>query len=473
MTTTHHLTAAEATRLFVAGELSPVELLDQMWDRLDATEPVVNAVTERMREEAIEAARESERRFAAGTQRRLEGIPLALKDEQPIAGRLHQDGSMLEQGAIAEITHPIVERIRRAGAVTHIRTTTPEFCAAPVTHSELWGITRSPFNPEFSSGGSSGGSGAALAAGSAILATGSDIGGSIRIPSAFCGVIGFKPPFARVPGLAPFGSDTYCADGPMGRSVEDVAILQNVIAGSWSGDPASLPAPAPLNAAAGSLEGVRIALCMTLGEFDVDAAIASNTQNVAAALRRAGAVVDEVELPWRIDEMLELLWAHFSAIMGPSIESVIDGNPAREALLMPYTRSFVANAADATSYVEGLVREAQFARPLLEVLERYDALLCPTMASTGFAADADCVDSRAVLSQMMTLPFNVVGRVPVLAVPSGIAANGVPTGVQIVGRSYDDQTVFRIGAAAERELSLWTDPAWWPSVSPTFGQPTS
>lgn len=472
MTMTHHLTATESTRLFVSGELSPVELLDQMWDRLDASEPVVNAVTERLREEALEAARESERRFAAGTQRPLEGIPLALKDEQPIAGRLHQDGSMLEQGTIADITHPIVERIQQAGAVTHIRTTTPEFCAAPVTHSELWGITRSPFNPAFSSGGSSGGSGAALAAGSAILATGSDIGGSIRIPSAFCGVVGFKPPFARVPGLAPFSSDTYCADGPMGRSVADVAMLQNVIARSWPGDPASLPAPAPLNADAVSLKGMRIALCVTLGDFDVDAAVASNTQNFAAALRSAGAVVEEVQLPWRIDEVLELLWAHFSAIMGPSIESVVNGDPAREALLMPYTRSFVANAAGASGYVEGLMREAQFALPLLETLAHYDALLCPTMATTGFAADADCVDSRAVLSQMMTLPFNIVGRVPVLALPSGLAPNGVPTGVQIVGRSYDDQTVFRIGAAVERELALWTDPAWWPSFSDAVGKPT-
>ena len=464
MTEIRHLTATEATRLFHARELSPVELLEQMFERIDLTEPIVGAMTEQLRDSALDAAKASERRFANGTARALEGIPLALKDEQPIAGHLHQDGSMLERGTIAQVTHPIVDRISVAGAVIHARTTTPEFCAAPVTHSELWGITRTPFNPEFSSGGSSGGSGAALAAGSTVLATGSDIGGSIRIPSAFCGVVGYKPPFARVPGLAPFNSDTYCADGPMGRSVADVAMLQNVIAGAWAGDPASLPAPPPLLAAPGSLAGTRIALCTTLGDYAPDAAVLANTHDFADALRSAGAVVDELELPWTTAETIELLWAHFGAIMGPAIQSVIDGDPEREALLMPYTRSFIANAAGAAGYVEGLVREADYARPLAEALERYDALLCPTMANTGFTADADCIDSHAVLSQMMTLPFNIVGRVPVLSLPSGIAPNGVPTGVQLVGRSYDDQTVFRIGAAVERELGLWTDPAWWPAL---------
>lgn len=467
MTAAYHLTATEATRLFRARELSPVELLTQVLERTDLTEPIINAMTEQSRELALDAARESERRFADGTERPLEGIPLALKDEQPIAGRLHQDGSMLQQGVVADLTHPIVERIDAAGAVVHARTTTPEFCAAPVTHSALWGITRSPFNPDFSSGGSSGGSGAALAAGSTMLATGSDIGGSIRIPAAFCGVVGYKPPFARVPGLAPFNSDTYCADGPMGRSVADVAQLQRVIAGSWAGDPASLPAPTALHAEPASLTGTRIALCLTLGDYAPAPEVLANTLAFAEALRTAGATVEEVELPWTTGETIELLWAHFNAIMGPAIDSAIDGDPEREALLMPYTRSFIANAAGAGSYIEGLVREAAYARPLAETMERYDALICPTMASTGLAADADCVDSHAVLSQMMTLPFNIVGRVPVLAMPSGVARNGIPTGVQLVGRSYDDQTVFRIGASVERELDLWTNPRWWPALLPS------
>lgn len=459
----HYLTATESIRRFTAGELSPVELLDAVVARTAATEPRVGAVTEELLDSAYAAAREAEARYLRGEARPLDGVPLMLKEEQPIAGLRAEEGSLLERGTIADVTHPIVERIFDAGAAVHGRTTTPEFCCAPVTHSALWGTTRNPHNTEMTPGGSSGGAGAVLAAGSTILATGSDIGGSIRIPSSYCGVVGFKPPFARVPGLPPFNSDTYCADGPMGRSVADVALLQNVISGPWAGDPASLRPQLRVSAEAGSLAGVRIALSYTLGGYAPAPEVVANTRAFADALRAAGAVVEEVDLPWTPEEVLRIAWAHFGSVMGPFIESVGSGDPERFAQLMPYTRAFVAAADGAMGAVDGLIAESAFARPLGELLERYDALLCPTIANTGMPADAACTDSAAVFSELMTLPFNVVGRVPVLALPSGRAANGVPTGVQIVGRSFDDQTVFRIGAAAEAELGLWTDPAWWPA----------
>lgn len=461
----YRLTATTAAELFRTGELSPVDVLESVIARTAATEPTINAVTEQWIDEARAAAVLSEGRYAAGEPvGPLDGIPLMLKDEQPIAGHLLEDGSLLERGAIAEETHPIVERIQAAGAVIHGRTTTPEYCCAPVTHSKLWGITRNPWNPEYTPGGSSGGSGAVLAAGSTLLATGSDIGGSIRIPSAFNGVIGFKPPFGRVPGMAPFNSDTYCADGPMGRSVADVALLQNVISGPWVGDAASLREVAAVSGAVGSLRGIRIALCVQLGAYEVDPAVEENTRSVAAALVRAGATVDEVSLPWTPDQVLSTAWPHFGAVMGPFIESIVDGDPERAEQLMPYTRAFAAEAAAGGDYVTGLVAETALYRPFAELMLDYDVLLCPTVAGTGFAADEPATDSTMVFSQLMTLPFNVIGRVPVLAVPSGIAPNGVPTGVQLVGRTYDDATVFRVGAALEQELALWTDPAWWPTV---------
>lgn len=458
------MTATEATGLLSRRELSPVELLDAVVARTERTEPLIGAVTEQMLDDAYAAARESEQRFKNGTARALEGIPLMLKEEQPIAGRLSEEGSLLERGNIATVTHPIVDRIFNSGAVVHGRTTTPEFCCAPVTHTELWGITRNPFNTEMTPGGSSGGAGAVLAAGSTVLATGSDIGGSIRIPSSYCGVVGFKPPFGRVPGLAPFNSDTYCADGPMARSVADTALLQNVISGPWAGDQASLRPGLLLSAGVQSLAGTKIALCISLGGYAPDPEVTANTLRFADALRAAGAIVDEVELPWTPDRVLEIAWAHFGAVMGPFIESVGEEDPAKVARLMPYTRAFIETAGTAGSYIEGVEAETAFYRPLGDLLEQYDALVCPTIANTGMAADEACTDSAAIFSQLMTLPFNVVGRVPVLAVPSGRAANGVPTGVQIVGRTYDDQTVFRIGAAVEAELDLWTSREWWPSL---------
>ncbi|MFE6964098.1 amidase [Agromyces sp. NPDC057679] len=459
------LTATEASELMRRRELSPVDLLESVIARTEATEPVINSVTEQWIDEARAAAVASEARFAAGeAPRALEGIPLMLKDEQPIAGRLLEDGCLLERGNIADETHPIVERIQAAGAVVHGRTTTPEYCCAPVTHSKLWGVSRNPWNPDFTPGGSSGGSGAVLAAGSTLLATGSDIGGSIRIPASFCGVVGFKPPFARVPGMAPFNSDTYCADGPMGRSVADVAMLQNVISGPWVGDAASLREVATVSGVAAPLDGVRVALCLDLGGYDVDPVVEANTRSAAAALVAAGATVDLVELPWGPERTLETAWPHFGAVMGPFIESIAEGDASRAEQLMPYTRAFAAQAAAGGDYVGGLVAESAFYRPFAELMTGYDVLVCPTIATTGLAADEPCTDSTAIFSKLMTLPFNVIGRVPVLAVPSGRAPNGVPTGVQIVGRSYDDATVFRVGAALEQELALWTDPAWWPAM---------
>lgn len=462
--TTSLMSATEATQRFERGELSPVELLDAVFARTDAIEPQINAFTEEHRDEAYRAARESEQRFREGTARPLEGIPLALKDEQPVRGLLQQDGSLLCQGQVAELDHPVVERVRAAGAVIHARTATPEFCAAAVTHSSLWGVTRNPHNLEISPGGSSGGSGAALAAGTTVLATGSDIAGSIRIPSAFCGTVGFKPPYARVPGLAPFNVDSYCADGPMGRTVSDVAALQNVLVGQWPGDPASLRENPVLTPVAAKLTGTRIALSLNLGAFRPDPVIVANTLAFAEALRAAGAIVEEVELPWTSEQITALLMAHFRAIMGASVELLVDGDPERLAQLMPYTRAFAERTAGGElSYLEGLIGEHEFFMPLGQIFESYDALLCPTLANTGFAADDPCTDTDAMLAAMMTTPFNIAGRVPVLSLPSGRASNGVPTGVQIVARPYADETVFRIGAAAEAELSIWTSQDWWPA----------
>ncbi len=208
---------------------------------------------------------------------------------------------------------------------------------------------------------------------------------------------------------------------------------------------------------------MKIALSFTLGCYSPDPAVIENTRAVADALRAAGAIVEEVDLPWTLEEVLRTSWAHFGAVMGPFIESVGNGDPEQLAQLMPYTHAFIDSASDSMGYVDGLAAETAFYRPLGEILGRYDALLCPTIANTGMPADAACTDSKATFSELMTLPFNIVGRVPVLAIPSGRAPNGVPTGVQIVGRTFDDQTVFRIGAAAEAELGLWTNADWWPA----------
>ena len=185
MTELHYLSAGEAIDAFRANTLSPVELLAATFARMDEVNGKVNAITHRFDEEAMAAAKESEARYLGKGEapRPLEGIPMAVKDEEPMEGKPCTEGSLLYKDRIEDHDSAFVERMRASGAILHARTTTTEFCASWMSHTKLWGITRNPWNPDFGVGGSSSGSAASLAAGFATLASGSDIGGSIRIPA--------------------------------------------------------------------------------------------------------------------------------------------------------------------------------------------------------------------------------------------------------------------------------------------------
>jgi Asp-tRNA(Asn)/Glu-tRNA(Gln) amidotransferase A subunit family amidase len=470
-----YLPAAEALHLFRSRELSPVELMQALIERAEAVEPQINAFAEQMFEQALEQAQKAEAHYAGqgAPPRLLEGIPVAIKEEQPIFGRSWEEGSLLSQGNVADVTHPMVERIIAAGGIVHARTTTPEFSCAGFTHSKLWGVTRNPWNLDYSPGGSSGGSGAALAAGTATLATGSDIGGSIRIPASFCGVVGYKPPYGRVPALPPYNLDHYCTDGPIARTVADCALLQNVITGPHPIDVVSLRPAVQIPKQPGGIEGWKVALSIHLGDYQVEREVVANTYAVADALRQAGAIVEEVELGWNRADILRAAWVHYGAIF-----AAVSRDEAGEHfdLLMPYTRAFIEEseaAAQETTYVEGLMIEAEIYAKLGALLERYDVLVCPTTAVpaliagddyTSTTVTVDGVELGHYMETLLTPAFNIANRCPVLTVPSGRASNGVPTGVQIVGRTFDDERVFRVGMALEQVRPWFEDPAWRPQI---------
>ena len=465
MTEAWELTTVDALARMRAKELSPVELLASVYARADIVEPVVNALTERRTEEAEVAAKESERRYAgAGDIRPLEGLPVALKEELPVEGWQMRFGS-LAVDEIATTTAPIAERIFAAGAVVHARTTTPEFSCTGYTHSKLWGVTRNPWNPEVAVGGSSGGSGASLASGTSLLASGSDIGGSIRIPASINGVVGFKPPHGRVPEFAPFNLDRYCHEGPLARTVADCALFENVLAGPHHADVTSLRPKLELPDELGGTEGLRIALSIDLGSWDVDEEVAANTRAAAEALREAGAVVEEVEIPWTLERVMRAARAHFGGIFGAEIAEMAAGAPD---VVNDYVSAWAEEAEDMLSvpgaFAHGLVEEAALWEPIGLLFEDFDALMCPTWAVTGIPAGDSLLGTLfegggpndRQFTCYMTTPFNIFSPCPVLAVPSGIAAsNGVPTGIQIVGRTFDDVIPFRIGAALER-VRPWT-----------------
>ena len=455
-----YLPATEALARFRDRSLSPVEYLQAITARIDETNALVNSIAESLLEEAYAAARTAADVYATRPDdaRPLEGLPVAAKAEQPIAGRLHTDGSLAFADRIADVTHPVVERVLGAGGIVHIRTTTPEFSCAAITHTKLWGVTRNPWNLHYSPGGSSGGSAAALASGIAPLATGSDIGGSIRIPASFAGVVGYKPPYGRVPDLPPFNLDAYCHNGPMARTVRDCALLQNLIVGPHPLDSVSVrPAvsiPDPLD----GVDGLRVAFAVNLGDWLTEPSVEANTRATAEALRDSGATVEEIELDLKRTVVARAATIHYSAIFGQSVGDMVD---AYGDLLTPYARKFAAMYAPGVAggtLLDGLVLEAQIQEQLAPVFERYDALICPTSGVPALLAEdpelaglppvADN-DPDPIFATIMTVPFNILSRCPVLAVPSGWAENAVPTGIQIVGRSYDDATVFRLGAAVE------------------------
>lgn len=474
MTELYYLSATEVLRAFRTGELSPVEVFDSVSARADLVEPTINALLERDHEDYRAAAVVAAERYAGRgpAPRALEGLPVVIKEEQPIAGRSTRFGSLITEGWVAEETHPLPERVLAAGAIVHARSTTPEFSCAGFTHSDLWGVTRNPWNPNYGPGGSSGGSGAALASGTAYLASGSDIAGSIRIPASLNGVVGFKAPYGRVPALPPFNLDTYCHDGPLGRTVADVALLQNVIQGQHPCDQASLPA-VPIPEDLGDVRGLRIALAVTLGDFPIDAEVEANTRAFADALRQAGAIIDEVTVDLSRDEVRSAAMVHFGAIFGPSMLEFSEPDDPR---FLPYTRHFLAMSNDEYNQVgfyAGLKLEAKVQRALAAVFEGHDALICPTLGTTGFIAGDDYTEHGITVAGVNVEPyifaaltpvFNIASRHPVLNIPSGRASNGVPTGVQVVARTYDDVTAFHVGAAAERELGLWNDPTWRPTL---------
>lgn len=467
-----YLSATDALAAFRARTLSPVELMTAVIARAEAVEPAVGALADRFFDEAMAQATAAEARYGGqgAAPRPLEGLPVAIKDEEPQRGKRNTLGSLVFRDDIADHDSPIVERVLAAGGIVHARTRTPEFSCMPFTHSRLWGVTRNPWNPAFDVGGSSGGSAAALASGMATLASGSDIGGSIRIPAACCGVVGFKPPYGRVPQEPPYNLDHYCHVGPLARTVADCALFENAIAGPHPRDVVSIRPKVELPLRFGGIAGRRIALSVTLGDFPVDPDVAANTRAAADAFRAAGAVVEEIALGWTRERIRSAAKAHFGAIMGAGINQIV---AEHGDLVSDYVRFFAEEFGPVGpgDVIAGLEIEGELYAEFGPVMERYDLLICPTIALPALAAGESYLAAGPVIDgvpgdvygHLMTFAFNILSRCPVIGVPSGFSRDGVPTGLSIVGRTYDDLAVFEAAAAFERERPWLDTPARRPN----------
>ena len=448
---------ARLRALLARGELSSTELVRATLERIGRVDAGLNCFAAVHAEEALATARAADAARARGAAPGpLHGIPIAIKDLTPVAGHVTTRGSRVYADDVPARDAVVVRRLREAGAVIVGKTTTPEFAWSGFTDSPLLGTTRNPWDPGRTPGGSSGGSAAAVASGCVPLAEGSDMGGSIRAPAAFCGVFGLKPSLGRVPlDFLDTVFESIAHVGPIGRTAADLATFLDVCAGPDDADIQSLPAarggPYPDEPEVG---GLRIAVSPDLGYYVVEDEIVRHLDRACDALRESGASVTPVDLQWSaaINEAWYTLWkVYLRALHGKHLEQWRDRMSPGLVELM--------DAAGDVSAVElrrlDLLRTRQW-HELARVLADHDALICPTTATTAPAVDAEepaeppvDADGRSTEAHL-THPFNLVAQCPVASAPVGISAGGLPVGAQVVGRRHDEATVLRVCAALDR-----------------------
>ena len=456
-----YMPAHQQLNQFRRRKLSPIDVLQAQIEQIRCVNPLVNAVTFEHFRQARAAARRSEARYRQGTALALDGLTVAIKDEFGRTGWKTTAGTKAIRARTEQENHPLVSKLLAAGAVLHIQTTTPEYYLLPVTWSLRWGVTRNPWNPKFSPGGSSGGAAAALAAGMTTLAIGSDMGGSIRIPAALTGLYGFNPPALRNASTAQEALLVHASAGPLARNFRDLVLLHNVLVGSGEDAPAIWPElTLPLRYP--SIRGWKIALSMDQGWAAVSPDVKRNTLAAAEVLREAGATVETVHLRLGMSDA-NIRQAIESALFSTAVGGELSELTAHSAKLTRYGRRFAKlasrmtprdahDASESAVEVHDAIARAVFARG-------YKALICPTTATTAIPADYDPTRSRLKINDkridpyagwILTSIFNLCNWLPVINVPTGRADNGVPTGLQIVGGPYRDLEAAAVASAYAR-----------------------
>lgn len=443
-------------------QLSPVELTDAVLARIEAVDPGLNAFCLVTADVARRAAREVEIALVKGEPLGpLAGVPFSVKDVLFTRGVRTTGGSRLFAEAVPDEDAVAVARLRAAGAVLVGKTNTSEFGHKALTDCPLFGATRNPWDPALTPGGSTGGGAAAVAAGMGPIALGTDGGGSLRIPAAFCGVYGFKPSWGRVPQHPVFpGWELLGCTGPITRTVRDAALVLDVIAGGDDRDRDSLPAEPDsyLAACDRSVKGLHVAWTPDLGYAAVEPAVQALCEAAAGEFEGLGCHVEVVSPGWEDPEeaFTTLVSAQFWAAWS---ERLADAEDQMDPTLVRFLRR--GEHVSARQYLHAREWVGRFWLEVQGFLARFDLLLTPTVAVPPFPVDGRPPREVAgrpvsVLGWMpFTFPFNLTGQ-PAASVPAGFTDHGRPVGLQIVGRRHADRTVLAASAAYEAAAG-WAD----------------
>lgn len=444
--------------------LSPVEVAAAHLRRIEERDPVLNSYCLVDEDVTMSAASEAESRLREGRAKGvLDGVPVAIKDVVATEVWPTRKGSQAAGAAGPRVDAPSVRRLRAAGCVPLGKTNTPELGWKAVTDSPLTGVTLNPWDPAMTAGGSSGGSASAVAAYLAPLALGTDGGGSIRIPSSFCGVTGLKPTVGLVPQWppSPFGVVSHL--GPHARSAADAAVLLSALVGPSPLDPQSAaplddvrrPVPVP------SVRGLRVAFSADLGRVAVQPDVAGRVADAVQAMVALGAEVAALQGEPFEDPLpiFETLWYSGAA------RAVSRFSEADAEVLDPGLRGIAARGArfSAADYVAALEARVELSMVVDRILESTDVLVTPTLPLDAFEAGRNVPrgwsDDRWMTWTPFTYPFNITGH-PAISVPCGVSDRGLPVGLQLVGRKYEDGRLLGLAAALEQVLPVMTPPGW-------------
>jgi aspartyl-tRNA(Asn)/glutamyl-tRNA(Gln) amidotransferase subunit A len=438
-------------------QVSSREVTRSCLHRIAQWQPRLNAFMAIEAEQALAAADEADASLAKGNSRgALHGVPLAHKDMYYDAGKVVTCGSLIRRDFVATTTSTALQRLKDAGQIRLGSLQMVEFAYGPTGHNVHYGAVRNPWNVDHITGGSSSGSGSAVAARLTFAALGSDTGGSIRMPAHFCGVTGLKTTVGRVSraGAMPL-SQSLDTVGPLAQTAEDCALLLELMAGADPEDPmaSALPVPNYVAATKGSIKGLEIGVPSAFYVDDLDSEVARVMDETIAVLKKEGAEIVQVELPdqRQLTAACQLVLAAEAAASHKRwmIERPQDYGPQ---VLMRLQNGL---AVPAVSYLEAMRWRGPALAAYLAAVAGTDAVLAPVApvpAPTIAESDVgNSPDAEAVIQRLtrFTRPVNYLG-LPSLSIPSGFARSGLPVGMQLIGRSFDEAMLLRIGAAFQR-----------------------